>query len=68
MIHKSSTIIFLFLLSVISIFLYLHYQLPEGITPKSDSIDEKIALYALVTSIFTFLTALIGLIIKLIKK
>ena len=66
MLAKNTSIIFFLLLSIVLYFVYDWLKIPEGIAPKGDS-TVMVATLALITSIVTLLTAIVGLIQKLIE-
>ncbi|MCI5137933.1 MAG: hypothetical protein D3922_05875 [Candidatus Electrothrix sp. AR1] len=66
MFKKPIIIISFFLLAGASAFIYFYYQAPSGVVAKSDDV-QLIAWIALVTSISSLITSLIGLIQKIIE-
>lgn len=65
MLKKNTVIVFLVVLSVIAFVTYHWLKTPEGVIPMSDQ-TERIALISLWTSIVALLTAIVGLVDKLI--
>lgn len=65
MLKKTRFILFFALLAFVSYFFYQHFRIPVGIEPQGIG-SETMAILALITSIVSFLTALAGLVSKLI--
>jgi hypothetical protein len=65
MLQRPTVIIIALVLSAIGGYLYLDLRTPEGVTPQGDS-TETLAILALCTSIISMLTALFGLIHKIL--
>lgn len=66
MLKRTSTIIFLLVLALSAFVIYQDFKIPEGVTPQSNK-EETIAWLSLLTSIVALITAIIGLLEKLVK-
>lgn len=67
MLRNPITIISFLILSAILAYLYFQYRIPSDIVTLGDN-TETVALIALYTSIVSLLTAIVGLIQKIIEK
>jgi hypothetical protein len=67
MLKKGSVILFFLGLSMVLVYVYTTYRVPEGVTPMGGE-EEIIAWVSLFTAIVSFMTALAGLIEKLMDK
>lgn len=66
MLKRTSTIIFFFILSLSFFAIYQYFKIPEGVTPQSGN-PETIAWLSFWTSIVALVTAIVGLIEKIIR-
>lgn len=66
MLKKTPVIIFFFVLSLIAFLLYQQVKVPESVIPQSNQ-AETIAWLSFGTSIVALLTAIVGLIEKIIS-
>lgn len=67
MLQRSSVILFLLILSAVLGYIYFQYRVPAGVTPMGDS-SETIAWISLATSIVSMITAIVGLVHKIMDK
>lgn len=67
MLKKTAVIILLVILAIILFYVYDYYKLPEGVEVKSGN-QETIAWVSLATSIVSLLTAVVGLVQKILEK
>ena len=66
MLKKTPAIIFFLVLAIVLYVVYQSLRLPDGVTPQSSSSDELIAWLTIGAAIISFLTAIVGLIEKII--
>ena len=66
MLKKAWVIIGAIILSVAAFSIFDRYRIPSGVTPMGDS-GETIAWIALATAIVSMITAIIGLVQKLVE-
>ncbi len=66
MLKRPTMIVIATLIAVVGLALYFTYRVPPGVAPKSDTV-ETIAWIALATAVVSMLTAIIGLIQKLLE-
>lgn len=66
MLKRWKVIVIAMLIAIAGLVLYLKYRVPPGIAPKGDS-AETIAWIALATAVVSLLTAIVGLVQKLIE-
>lgn len=66
MLAKTSSILFFLFLAIILYFVYDWLTIPAGVSPKGNS-SEMVATISLVSAVVLLLTAIVGLIQKLIE-
>lgn len=67
MLKNTVVIAALLIFSIITYYLYQYYKIPAGVEPQSGN-DELIAWLSLGASIISLITAIIGLVEKVIDK
>ena len=66
MLKRPTMIVVATLTAVVGFALYFRYRVPPGVAPKGDTV-ETIAWIALATAVVSMLTAIIGLIQKILE-
>jgi hypothetical protein len=66
MLKRPTVIVIAMLVAVAGFVLYVKYRVPPGVAPKSDA-AETLAWLGLATSVVSLLTAIVGLMQKLIE-
>ena len=67
MLKNTAVIAGLLILSIMTYYLYQHFKIPAGVEPQGNS-DVWIAWLSLATSVVALITAIVGLIEKVIEK
>jgi hypothetical protein len=66
MLKKPVVIVLAFVISVVGILVYFHFRLPPGVQPMGDGSD-TVSWVALATAVVSMLTAIFGLVQKIVE-
>jgi hypothetical protein len=67
MLKRTTIILFFLILSVVLAYVYFQYRIPTGVVSQGDG-QEAITWVSLIASIVSLITALVGLIEKIVDK